>query len=801
MIRNYFTIALRNLRKNQAYTLINVTGLALGLGCALLIFALVRYHYQTDRHHANADRIYQISSKFSLPDGEFFTPGVPMAFGKALRTDYPDMEQVVMLDEWEEPMVAVPAGNQTETKFKETDKVAAFVEPAYFKLFDYTWLSGGPGTLDQPGTVVLEAKLAKRYFGTENAVGKTLKLDARYPVRVVGVFADYHDNTDLNYPLMASWASWEGAKGEKLANEFGSTNSSTHCFVLLNDRFTAANWAQQVPAFVKKHRPKAVNVTFFPAQQLADVHFNTNHSGVSRGLLSSLLAIGLLLIGTACINFVNLATAQALNRSREVGVRKVLGSTRGQLFGQFLGETALIVALAMGLGLLLFSYGLQLAQTYLHGVFKFTFYYEPTMVLWLVLLLVLVVLLAGLYPALVLAGFKPVVALAGKLTARQAGGGFTVRRGLVVAQFAISQVLVIGLVVVSSQLNYIRTKDLGFRQNAILTIRLPFVPEQDKAKMRTFRQLAQALPNVQKFSYSMSGPPQSGWTSTTIIRYDTRTEEEKWNAQQMYFDADYTDLFGLKLVAGRNLQPSDTAREALVNETFMRKVGAKTPADVLGKVIHKNEGRDHYEIVGVLNDYNHSPLNEAINPMFITTSATNYYAANVQVQAGNYQQVIGQLGAIYNRTYPDSYFESHFVDDDIEKSYQQEQTMGKLVNFFAAVALLIGCMGLYGLLLFMVSQKTKEIGVRKVLGASIGSILWLFGREFARLIAIAFVLAVPVAWWVMRGWLQTFQYKIDLGWGIFALALLATSLVAAITVSFQSIRAALMNPVKSLRSE
>ena len=801
MFKNYIIIALRNLRKNQAYALINVTGLALGIGCALLLFALVRYHYRTDRHHANFDRIYGITTQFNLPDGTFHTSGVPMPFGKALRTDYPDMEQVAMLDEWGDPMVAVADGQQAEKKFKGNHTKGAFVEPAFFKLFDYTWLVGSPAELNQPGTVVLEAKLAKLYFGTVNAVGKTLKLDARYPVRVVGVFADYRDNTDFAYTIMPSWASWEGMHGQKMLDDFNNINGSTLCFVLLNDRFTPANWAQQMMTFVKKHKnAEGARVTRWPMQPLADVHFSTDYGGVSRGLLAAWLAIGLLLIGTACINFVNLATAQALNRSREVGVRKVLGSTRGQLFGQFMGETALIVLLATGLGLLVFSYGLQLAQTYLHGAFKFTFYFEPGLVFWLVLILLGVVLLAGLYPALVLAGFKPVVALAGKITSQQAGG-FTVRRGLVVAQFAISQVLIIGLVVVSSQLNYVRNKDLGFRQNAILTISLPSVSEQDLTKMRTFKQQAQALPSVQKLSYSMGGPPQSGWTSNTQIQYDTRTEEEKWQVQQTRFDADYVDLYGLKLVAGRNIQPSDTAREALVNEAFARKIGARSSADVLGKFIHQDSSRRNYEIVGVMKDYHQSSLKDVINPLFATTRAKSYYSANVQVQAGNFQQVIGQLGAIYNRIYPDSYFESHFVDDQIEKSYQEEQTMGSLVNFFAAVALLIGCMGLYGLVLFMVAQKTKEIGVRKVLGASTGSILWLFGREFSRLIAIAFVLAVPVAWWVMSGWLQTFQYKINLGPGIFALALLATVVVAALTVSFQSIRAALMNPVKSLRSE
>jgi ABC-type antimicrobial peptide transport system permease subunit len=318
--------------------------------------------------------------------------------------------------------------------------------------------------------------------------------------------------------------------------------------------------------------------------------------------------------------------------------------------------------------------------------------------------------------------------------------------------------------------------------------------------MSTFRNLATALPDVAGLSYSMSGAPQSGWVSQTSIRFDTRPEQEKFGPQQAWIDDKYVPLFGLKLVAGRNLNPSDTMREALVNEAMVRKLGFQDPAQVLGKVIHKGDN-SHLEIVGVLKDFNQKDLKSPIGPSFFSTSASDYFSVNLQLRTASYQRVISQLEAAYNRVYPDSYFEHEFVDDQIEKRYQEEKTMGRLVNFFAGVALLIGCMGLYGLVLFMVTQRTKEIGVRKVLGASIGSILWLFNREFARLIAFAFLLAAPVAWWVMSSWLKSFEYRIDFGPSIFIAALIATGIVAVLTVSYQSIKAALTNPVTSLRSE
>ncbi|AUD03386.1 FtsX-like permease family protein [Spirosoma pollinicola] len=802
MLTNYLKIAWRNLRKNSTYAFINVVGLGLGIGCALLIFALVRYHYQIDRHHHNYDRIYQFTSKFISPEGDFNTNGIPYPFGKALRTDHPEIEHVAMLEEWYEPMVLVPTVTGPGKKIKDTDHAGAFAEPAFFQIFDYTWLAGGPDDLTQPGTVVISADRARTYFGTiNNVLGLTIRLDARTPARVVGVFADYKDNTDLAYSIIASWSTLKEQRGSSPeAEPFDNTNGSTHCFAIFNSHYTAANWNRQMLAFVKKNNPKNARKTDYPAQPFSAMHLSADFGGVSRGLLLSLFAIGLLLIGTASINFVNLATAQALSRAREVGVRKVLGSTQSQLFWQFMGETALIVLAATALAIGLFQYGQTLAQTYLHGVFRFTFYFSPSIIGWLLVLIVGVTLLAGLYPALVLAGFRPVVALAGRLTTRQAGG-ISIRRGLVVTQFAISQVLIIGLVVVASQLRYVREKDLGFRKDAILTISLPDLPSQDVTKLNTFRNLATALPDVDQISYSMGGPPQSTSTSHTTIRFDTHTEDEKFGPQQAFIDADYVGLYGLKLVAGRNLQRSDTAREALVNETFVRRLGLK-PTDVLGKHLHRGGFVPlGLEVVGVLKDYNQSDLKSSIDPMFLTTLASGYYSASVQLRSTNYQRAIKQLETAYSRVYPDNFFATQFVDDRIERSYQQEQTMGNLINFFAGVALLIGCMGLYGLVLFMVAQKTKEIGVRKVLGASVSNILWLLSREFVRLILIAFTLAVPLAWWVMSRWLNNFKYKISLAPGIFLIALLATIAVAALTVSFQSIKAALMNPVKSLKTE
>ncbi|GAB3316538.1 ABC transporter permease [Larkinella ripae] len=797
MIQSYLKIAWRNVAKNQTYALINVTGLALGIGAALLIFALVRYHYSIDKHHQKQDRIYRVTTQFVTPEGHFDIAGVPYPLGRALRNDHPDIEAIAMIDQYRDPLVTIPEQGKADRKFKEAHQLGAFVQPAFFRIFDYRWVVGDPAELTQPNTVVISAENATRYFGTTQVIGKLIRLNARLDVRIVGVFENYRDNTDFAFPIMASWASLKAFHGHSLPEDFDGINGDTQCFVSLDHRFTKADWDRQMLAFVRKYKPHGVKDTRFLMQPLHAIHFSTDTGGVSQGLIWSLFAIGVFLILTASINFVNLATAQALNRSREVGVRKVLGSTRGQLFWQFIGETALLTLVATLLALLFFQIGQQFAQEKLHGAFRFTFYYDASVLGWLALIVTGVIFLSGLYPALVLAGFKPALALAGRITTQQVGG-FSIRRSLVITQFAISQMLIVGMVVVASQLQYIQTKDLGFRQQAILTVALPDLPQQDIDKMNRFRQQALAIPEVKKVSYSVSGPPQSGWISQTMIKFDTRPEPEKFATQQRFIDASFVDVYGLKLVAGRNLQPADTSREVLVNEAFVKALGVRDPAQVLGKLIHNGRG---LEIVGVLRNFNVNNLRNDIAPLFMTTRATSYHYANLELHSGNFGRVIRQLETNYNQIYPESYFSAQFVDEQLQQDYVQEQTMAKLVNFFAGIAIVIGCLGLYGLVLFMATQKTKEIGVRKVLGASIHQILWLFGKEFTRLIVVAFVIATPVSWWVMSHWLQEFVYRIEIGPGIFAVALLATVIVAAATVSFQSIRAALMNPVKSLRSE
>jgi putative ABC transport system permease protein len=801
MFRNYLTTAYRNLLKNKSYAMINIAGLSLGLTSAFLIFALVRYHFNIDQHHSKADRIFRVTSQFKSPDGgeDGNTPGVPYPFGTAVKNDYPQIEQLAMIEEQYDPMVLIEE-NGKRTKFKASNDAerGAFVEPSFFKMFDYKWLAGNEAEIKNPNTVVISKKYADKLYNTTDCIGKIIKYDGRLSLKIVGVFQDYEDNTDFPFQIMPSYASLKEFYGGELNKSFNSTNSSSQCFVLLNDKFTQADWNKAMPNFTKKYIDHEPEKRKFLMTYLLDSHFSKEIGNVNKNLVLSLLLIGIFLIATACINFVNLATAQALKRSKEVGVRKVMGSTKTQLFWQFMAETAIITITATLISIALFYLAQPFIHTLLSGIFKFTFYFNPLLLLYLIGIIAFVILFSGAYPAIVLAGFQPVMALKGKISTHQLGG-VNIRKGLVVLQFAISQMLIIGLAVVTSQLSYFQNKDLGFKKEAIITVGLPFTPKQDLIKMNTFKNLASGISGIESFSYSMSGPPQSGWVNTTSLQFDNRPKEEDFGVDIKYIDDKYLKLFGIEIVAGRNILPADSAREFIFNETLVKKLGFKNPSEVLGKTIKwKNQ---NLPIVGVIKDFHMQRLSQKINPLFMTSRMENAYNANIKLGPSNAQNTIKALEVAYEKVYPESYFEVEFVDDQLKRAYDDENTMGKLINFFALVAILIGCLGLFGLVSFMANQKTKEIGIRKVLGASVGNILGLFGKEFGKLILIAFVIAAPLAWYIMNSWLQDYEYRTPIGAGIFVLAIVVTLLIAGLTVGYRSLKAAIANPVKSLKTE
>lgn len=793
MLTNYLTIALRKLNKHRDYALLNILGLGLSVGCGILIFTLLRHHMSFDGYHKNANRVARVMMDVKTETVMPF-PGVPLPMAKTLREECAFLEKTAMCVSEEHVLVSLPNPAGGTDKYQEEGKFA-WIEPELLDILDLPLLRGDAGALTEPNTVLLSERLAHKYFGEDNAIGKTLRLNNETDLRVVGIRNNPLENTDYKQEILASWAtlktlpemakgldSWQGARGDD------------HCFVLLREGHSFPELEPVMADFRKKHpHADAPDLFQYKAKPMLGLHFDTDYGyGMDKKLLWALGFIGLFLLLTACFNFINMATAQALTRVREVGVRKSLGSTKGQLFWQFMSETGLIVVASLAVGFVLAWLALPYLNTWLDQNLRFDAPLLTALAGFAVLLGIALTFLAGSYPGLMQARFNPVISMKGATELPKAGG-FSMRRMLVTTQFVISQVLIIGAAVVTAQMRYAQDADWGFRPGTILTLGVP-----DAAKSNNLQQQIAQIAGVKSVSLCYQ-PPASNSNNHTGLTYDHRPKGEPWLVNNKPADAHYLETFGLQLVAGRNLQPSDTVREFIVNETFIKKLNLASPDDILNKSI--SVGGTSAPVVGVVRDFHNTALSEPISAIALSCLATDYSTCAVQLSPGNPAPVLAQIRQVWEDQFPNHFYEHQFMDERMGEFLETETMILRLVRTFAGIAIFIGCLGLYGLAAFMVARKRKEVGIRKTLGASIPGILWLFGKEYTRLIVIAFALAAPLAWWVMDGWLQDYTYRISVGGGIFVVALLTTFVVAALTVGFQSVRAALTNPVKALRSE
>ncbi|MCW5923094.1 MAG: ABC transporter permease [Saprospiraceae bacterium] len=795
MIQNYITVALRNLRRNLSYTLLNVFGLALSLGCSILIFLLVRQHLSFDTWHTKTDRIALIGTE-SRGETVEKMPLTPFPMSAALRQEYSFLEKTAMVSSRSNSLITIEEQGAAPVKFKE-ENTHALAEPELFDIFDLPLTQGSFSEFREPYTALLTEKLARKYYGTTDAVGKTFKLNAEFALRVVGILKDIPDNTALQYQMYTSWKTMEAvdSNARRMLENWGGIRGGTQCYVLFREGHSAAELESAFAGFREKYFHPEVKNWYYHTLPLNSIHLDPDYgSGTSKSYLWTLSLIGLFLLLTACVNFVNMATAQALNRAREVGVRKTMGSTRGQLFGQFMAETSLIVLIATGLSLMLARLGMPFLNDLTGLGLTLDFSRDGLLYGFLALLMLVVVFLAGAYPGVVQSGFRPVESLKGALDSRRVGG-FSLRRVLVGVQFAISQILIIGAVVVTAQMEYARTADLGFRREGIVTLPLA---DSETDKKKTLKQELEQIAGVEQISLCMQ-PPASGANWKTQVQLEGRNEREPWAINFKFADASYAETFGLQFVAGRNLQASDTLREFIVNETVVKKLNLASAEEIIGKKLDV-DGRLH-TVVGVVKDFHNHSFRDAIEPVCMGSDIENYDVCAVKINLQNTQPTLAAFEKTWTAIYPDQFYEYDFMDEWIAEFYEEEAMLLQLVRLFAGIAIFVGCLGLYGLAAFMVARKTKEIGIRKTLGASVPGILWLFGKEYVRLIVFAFVVAAPLAWWAMSNWLADYAYRISIGAGIFLLSLVVTVLVAFLTVSFQSVKAALANPVKSLRSE
>ncbi|MGV3558678.1 ABC transporter permease [Larkinella arboricola] len=800
MLQNYFKIAWRNLTTQRSYTLLNILGLSVGMAGGLLLFLFIRYHLSTDRHHTRFDRIFRVVTDLHLDDGSVeYYPEAPLPMARTLRTDYPQVDQAAFLIMNRELIVSYQKPGKTAPQRFQEHSGTGLAEPELFDILDYQWLRGNPETaLREPNTVVITESWAKKYFGEADPMGQTLNLNHKTDAKVTGVLADPPRTTDVDIQLFISMATIKTLDPQFNQNEWGQLNSNYRLFCTLKNPEAVGNLEAAMTALSKKQFGESAKYFHFHFQPLREVHFDvrrlaTGATAIRPSLLWSLGLVGVFLVLTACINFVNLATARALRRSKEVGIRKTLGSTRAQLVRQFLLETALIVLTATVLALLLAFFSLPLFNRW-SGI-PLTLHLDGLMLGFIFLLIGVVILLAGGYPAAVLSGFSPWAALKGKIPTRSLGS-YSVRQSLVVVQFVVCQALIIGSLVVAMQVRYIQNADLGLDKENVVVVPLP---KSEKSLRETFKNELLQYPEIKTVSASYR-PPSAQMMNGGSFKFES-DEWAEFPIRERLADANYLKTYGLQLVAGRNISESDTIREYLVNEAFLRKMNIRNPQQVLGHRMQYHLSPVLLPIVGVVKDFHQRSLRDEIGPCLIASKAEFYKRVGIRISGQNPAQTVQRIQKIWEKVYPDEVFEYEFLDEQLAKFYETESLLFRLVNTFAGIAMLICGLSLYGLVSLMVVQRTKEIGVRKVLGASVASIVALLSKDFLKLVVIALVIASPMAGYAMSQWLNDFAYKISIEWWMFALAGGLAVFVALLTVSFQSVKAALANPVISLRSE
>ena len=802
MFRNYLKTALRNLQRNKTYALINTLGLAVGIAACLLIFLVVQFETSFDDFHPLRNSIYRVGTEFHNQDGVSYSDGVSFPTGRALRVDFPQIKQVASVFR-NGGQITVEDGTTHLKKIQEDNFY--YAEPEFFSMFNFGWLAGDAKTaLTDPNSAVLTQATAEKFFGDwRSAIGKTIKYENKTLYTVKGILKNIPHNSDFPFSVVVGYSALQNTYIKNNFDDWVSTFGGAYTFVVLPADLPVAKFNNELKAFAKKHKPAEYASDSYIAQPLTEIHYderfgNYNEHTFSHSLIKALSLIGLFLIVIACVNFINLATAQAVNRSKEVGVRKVLGSNRSQLAFQFLGETAIIVVVAIATAIVIAVSVLPLLNQLLETQMNMSFIANPTLILFILAVAIIVTLLSGIYPAIILSGFSPITALKSKITSKMIGG-ISLRRALVILQFAIAHVLIIGMFIVVSQMNFFKNASLGFDKAAIINVPIPGDSVSHK-KIDYLRNQLLDNTDIRSVSFSFASPSSDGnWNSD--FNFDHSAKNTDFSANLKWADPDYFKTYNLHFVAGHAYSPSDTVREFVVNETLIHKLGITNPQDAIGKEISFWHGEKVANIVGVVRDFNSYSLRQPMAPVVLSTWKDVYQTINIKINPGAEKKVLPYVEKLWNSQFPDYVYEYKFLDQTIENFYKQENQLSQLYKIFAGIAIFISCLGLYGLVSFMAVQRTKEVGIRKVLGASARHIVFLLSKEFTILILIAFVLSAPVAWYIMHQWLQNYTYRIPLSASIFILAIISSVIIAWITVGHRAIQAAMANPVRSLRTE
>lgn len=800
MFQNYLKIALRNLLKHKTFSFINISGVAIGLACFLLLSLYVKDELSYDRFHANAERIYRLNRTFLSKDGtESLRLGhAAPPFAPLVKQDFPEVEQVVRLLEMGGLI------EYGENIYNENDVFAA--EANIFKLFSFKVIQGNPDkALENPFSIMFSKKMAEKYFGKENPIGKTVKLENQFDCTVTGVFESLPSQSHFHPEALISFSTLNddrvyGAEG--LRSNWGNNSFST--FLLLPKNYDPQKLVKAFPAFQNRHiDPKASTYSVLNLTKLTDIHLRSHldseiesNGDIQYVYLFSAIAIFILVI--ACINYMNLATARSATRAKEVGMRKVIGAVRHQLVRQFLSESILLVVVSLFFAIVLVVICLPFLNDFTQKQLSFDALLDPVFLSIVLAITLFTGVIAGSYPAFFMTSFQPLSVFKGRIASALKNG--KLRQGLVVTQFAIAVVLIICTAVVYNQMKYVKNYKLGYSKDQMVLLR---AGSDSVINYDSIKQQLKANSNIVEVGRSSripSGRLLDSWEAY-VMKGDSMAPADI-GVKSLSVDEDFIPAYEIEMAAGRNFSKAfstDKTNGFILNETAVKQLGWKNPADAVGARFGYGEIRG--QIVGVTKDYHFESLHQKVAPIAMFAQTDRLGWMSVHISGGNIKEALAHIESVWKKQFPDRPFEYEFLDQKFGVLYATEQTQQLLFGIFSGIAIFISCMGLLGLSIFMAEIRTKEIGVRKVLGASVTSLVILLSNDFLKLVLVAIVIASPIAWYAMNSWLQDFAYHTNIHWGVFAFAAVISVAIALFTISFQSIKAALMNPVKSLKSE
>ena len=831
MLKNYLLVAFRNFSRNKVFSLINILGLSIGISASLVIFLIVQYAYSFDRFEKNAGRMFRVVSDYSFQGEPGHTRGIPAPLANAIGNDLSGIDNIVSFRYYSPEKVSTPntgGTNASSGVTKNTDPVKPtifkyqphiiFADAHYFDMLPYRWLAGNKKTsISREGQVVLSESRAKLYFPNRSfadMLGQTIVYDDSISAMVSGIVADLNQqgNTDFNFLEFISLKTiLTNTNLQKSMDwsEWGSTTSDQQLYLQLSNKTTPSSVEKRLKNIFETNQGDNAKKNHFTwtyrLQPLNDIHFNSSYGTFDSPVANKPTLLGLtltaaFLIGIACINFINLTTANAAQRAKEIGVRKTMGSSRGQLMLQFLGETFLLTTTATILSAVLTPIIGKLFSSFIPEGVSFTLT-TPFVLGFLVILLLSVTLLAGFYPAWILSSANTVGVLKNRAyTGTNQTRRTWLRKGLIVSQFVIAQFFVIGAMMVSKQIHFMLNKDLGFSKQAVLSIRYPFSEHSVDHKKYVQHEMTR-IPGIQKVVQSNDLPSSYGWWTSTMEYTDGKGPVKGTVVELKSGSEGLLDLLRIPLTAGRDLLPADTMNEILINETYLHIMGFKRPSDAVGKSVKCDD--KYVPIAGVFRDFHAHPLNYKIAPMaFVRNAEQNrLMLALLPEDQTRWPAIIADMKNTFAAAYPGEEFKYEFLDENITKAYGDVQKTSTLLQWAMGLTILISCLGLLGLVIYTTTYRTKEIGIRKVLGASVTQIMGLLSGDFIRLVALAFLIATPLAWWAIHSWLEAYVFRTPVSWWIFAVSGIGMMAIALITLSIQTIRTAMSNPVNSLRTE